>query len=284
MAHFGLSACVVAVSGGIDSAIVLGLAAYAAKQEGSPIRAIVPVLLPVHDDRAATNQADATARGAATAEAFGLAPVVMDVTKPHAELKAVVDGALARQGDAWASGQLVAYTRTPALYYCTSVLTEQGLPAILLGTTNKDEGAYIGYFGKASDGMVDVQLISDIHKSEVYAVGQALGVPATVMNVTPAGDMYDNRNDEEVFGAPYTFVELYMHWRELRPLDRAVLAAAWDALSREQFAELARRLDNMHRYNGHKYLGKSPAVHLDLLPVTVEGGWHYSVWTPRSDA
>jgi hypothetical protein len=59
------------------------------------------------------------------------------------------------KGTAWASGQLVSYLRTPMLYYQTALLTEQGFRSIACGTTNRDEGSYIGFFGKASDGSID---------------------------------------------------------------------------------------------------------------------------------
>ena len=53
------------------------------------------------------------------------------------------------------------------------------------GTTNRDEGAYLGFFGKASDGMVDLQPISDLHKSEVRALATRLGVPAEIVEAAP---------------------------------------------------------------------------------------------------
>ncbi len=37
-----------------------------------------------------------------------------------------------------------------------------------MGTGNQDEDGYLGYFCKAGDGCVDIQLIADLHKSEVW--------------------------------------------------------------------------------------------------------------------
>lgn len=272
---FGLRSVVVAVSGGIDSAVVLGLAARAAVAEGSPLERIVPVLLPVHDETAATGQPEATARGREVCAAHGLTPVELDLTCAHAQLAAHVEAACGMAGQGWARGQLVAYQRTPALYYLTSLLAEAGTPGVLLGTTNKDEGAYLGYFGKASDGLVDVQLISDLHKSEVRSLAAELGTPASVLDVTPTGDMFDGRTDEQVFGAPYDFVELFLHAK------KGALAgqtAQWDDLDVAQFEQLSSNLETLHQYNRHKYLGKSPAVHLDVLAAQVPGGWDYFVW------
>lgn len=282
--------CVVAVSGGIDSAVVLALVHLASVQPESPIKAIVPVLLPVHDPQAATGQDSATARGKALCHQLGLEPALIDLSAAHRVLAASVEGALGLSGDDWARGQLVAYTRTPALYYVTSVLANVGGRAVVVGTTNKDEGAYLGYFGKASDGLVDVQLISDLFKSEVYAIGAELNVPRAIVEVAPTGDMYDGRLDEEVFGASYDFVELFIASKEsferapgewVSPHEvLAPLQGSWPLEAQAQFAMLAERLENLHRYNRHKYLGKSPAVHLDLRCYRLEDGWDTAVWAP----
>ena len=273
-----LSSCVVAVSGGIDSAVVLGIAARAKQLPGSPLKRVIPVMLPVFESGGATNQDSATAKGIEVTRAFGLEPIVLPLTNAHGALKSAVDTALNQHGDNWAAGQLVSYLRTPALYYITSLLSEAGMPGILLGTTNRDEGAYLGYFGKASDGLVDVQVISDIYKSQVFSVGEALGVPEATLTAVPTGDMYDGRVDEEVFGAPYAFVELFLRFKQLSEAARVQLCSDWKDGDRSQFDELATRLENMHRYNAHKYMGKSPAVHLDLWDCRINGGWDYSVF------
>ena len=43
--------------------------------------------------------------------------------------------------------------------------------------------------------------------------------------------------------------------------------------SKGQFNLYAKNLENLHRYNLHKYIAKSPAVHLDLYESSVKGGW-----------
>jgi NAD+ synthase (glutamine-hydrolysing) len=148
------------------------------------------------------------------------------------------------------------------------------LPAIVVGTTNRDEGAYIGFFGKASDGMVDVQVISDIHKSEVYRMAKLLDIPASIHQAIPSGDMYDGRVDEEVFGATYDFVELYQHYLCLNsPETKHHFKAALSEEAASQFELLSSRIESMHNYNRHKYLGKNPSVHLDIYERFVPGGW-----------
>jgi SNF2 family DNA or RNA helicase len=67
----------------------------------------------------------------------------------------------------WASGQLVSNIRAPAIYFANALNFKNENNAVVCGTINRDEGAYVGYFGKVSDSVVDLQLIFDIHKSEV---------------------------------------------------------------------------------------------------------------------
>jgi NAD+ synthase (glutamine-hydrolysing) len=269
-----LKACVLGVSGGVDSALALGLAARAAQQPGSPLKKIVPLLMPIHSP-GATNQDKATARGREVIRHFGLEEGLVDLSLGNRSVKAAVDTGLGLTGGDWAEGQLVSYIRAPALYYAASLLAQEGLPGLVLGTTNGDEGAYLGFFGKASDGMVDLQLISDLHKSEVYAAAAALGVPQGILQAVPTGDMFDGRADTDVFGAPYDFVELFLALKSLPEDARAALEASWSAAERAQFNALAANLENLHRYNAHKYSVGSPAVHLDVYPSRVPGGWQY---------
>lgn len=273
MAATGLRSCVVGVSGGVDSAVTLALACAAMRAPGSPIQRVVAALVPMFVAEGATNQDLALARGREVAEWFAAQAVTVDLSAGHVAVKAAVDGALGLVGGPWAAGQLVSYLRAPAFYYLTSLLAQEGLPAVLLGTTNRDEGGYIGFFGKASDGMVDIQLISDLHKSEVYALARRLEVPASVIAAAPTGDVFDGRTDEQMIGASYDFVELYTLWLAQDGDLRDRLLAALGAEARAQFADQGARLEALHACNAHKYLGGSPAIHLDAYERAVPGGW-----------
>lgn len=268
-----LKACVIAISGGIDSAVVLGIVKKASEKQDSPIEKIVPMLLPILKSTGVTNQEQATSRGRELCETLGLKPYIVDLTSVNNEIRNSLEPVIEITGEDWAIGQLGPYSRTPILYYTTSLLNQAGFGAIICGTTNKDEGAYLGYVGKASDGLVDVQVISDIHKSEVYKVAKELKVPSSILEVTPSGDMYDNRTDETVFGASYDFVEIYLNYLNMSDKEKQDLIDSLDEESKQQFEFYSNNLENLHRYNSHKYISKSPAVHIDLFDSSVKGGW-----------
>jgi NAD+ synthase (glutamine-hydrolysing) len=59
----------------------------------------------------------------------------------------------------------------------------------LLG--NYDEDGYLRYFCKAGDGTVDVQMIADLHKSEVVLVAKELGVSQNILVSPPTADLWE---------------------------------------------------------------------------------------------
>lgn len=276
---YAISSCVVGVSGGIDSAVVLGIITRASTVKNSQITHISPMLMPVYSAKGATNQKDAYVRGKRIAHHYGVNPVILDLTPVHRTMKQSVDESLREAGQPWADGQLVSYIRTPALYYASSVLTENGMPSIVCGTTNLDEGGYVGYFGKASDGMVDLQLISDIHKSEVYAIARYFQIPQEIIGAVPSGDMYDGRSDEEVFGVSYDAVELFLCVKKMRKSQAIAFKSSLSFQAVAQFKAISKRLEHMHTINIHKYSGRSPAVHLNSINSSTPGGWEHPVFS-----
>lgn len=276
-----IRACVVAVSGGVDSALTLALVRAASRRPDAPPLRVIAALLPLFVPEGATNQDTALTRGREVAAAFEAEVVVVDLARAHDALLRSVDAGMGVASSPWAAGQLVSNIRTPALYHLATLLTQQGFSALICGTTNRDEGSYLGFFGKASDGMVDLQLISDLHKSEVFAASKILGVPASVLDATPTGDTYDGRPDELMIGAPYDAVELFTGLRCLGGPQRDTLTRGWSAAAQEQWHRWSSAIEALHRTNAHKYIGDSPAVHLDVLERAVPGGWRTSTPRPR---
>lgn len=277
--EYNLNTAVIAISGGIDSALVLGLTKKASLKENSPIKNIIALTLPASENSGVSDQKNSAKRALEVGKQFGIELINIDISTPSNNISREIENHLGFKAGDWAKGQFVPYLRTSMLYYITNLLTQENKKAILLGTTNADEGQYLGYIGKASDGMVDVQPISDLHKREVYLLAKELGVPDSILKVAPKGDMYDERTDEEVFGASYDFVEAYYAFLKLNSKEQENLINKIKENNEfNTFEELSNNLENMHRYNKHKYMGCSPSVHLDLFEMRIKGGWKYYVW------
>ncbi len=264
-AEHRLDAAVVGVSGGVDSAVALGLLVQASRVSSSSLQRVVAVLAPVHG-RGATGQDTASAMGERVVAALGGERWTCDLTKVQAAY--VSEMGKHSKSTPWSEGQLLSIVRTPAFYYAAAMLQAEGHRSLVVGTTNRDEGAYLGFFGKASDAMVDVQPISDLHKSEVYALAEILGVSKEVISAPPRGDVHDGRNDLEMIGAPYWAVELFLLAR-CAEVDVAVDTAEETAL----WNRYKRNIEAKHQENAHKYNVGNPSVHLDVHERSVPGGW-----------
>ena len=203
--HFeqsGAARFVLGLSGGIDSAVVAGLAA-----RGIGPDRVLGVLMP-----SASNPEDAEA-ARLVAEAFDIPTLMVDLTDPTANLLAAMPSAETVQqatGEAnpadtrarqLAHANLKPRLRMTTLYYVANLCG-----GLVLGTGNKSE-AMIGYFTKYGDGGVDLKPISQLYKHEVRAVARAIGVPQMVIDRPPSAGLWDGQTDEQEIGLTYDQID-----------------------------------------------------------------------------
>jgi NAD+ synthase len=84
----------------------------------------------------------------------------------------------------------------------------------VIGTANKNEHAQ-GFFVKYGDGGVDVQPIAHLFKSQVYQLARHLGVPEAIQKRTPTTDTYSAPCDQEEFFFRLPFETLDPIWHAL---------------------------------------------------------------------
>lgn len=259
---YNIDSLTILVSGGVDSAVVAAICSRFAQDYGKKINLVT---IPETGNRGVTRQDDTVRLAHILADSLGEELVTLPLDNIVSE-----SARLCGLESDWGIGQTVSYFRTALAYSYITSLWANGEQTLLAGTTNLDEGAYIGYVGKASDGMVDLQLISDLHKSEVYQVAEYLDVPEDITRSIPQGDMYHGAVDEQIFGCTYDAIELFY----------AVRAGVVPAPDTELWDKIVKNVEALHAYNKHKYLGCSPAVHLDVKPQVykLDGGWNYNVW------
>jgi len=98
--------------------------------------------------------------------------------------------------------------RNAAFYGVSAELNCNNQRPIVVGTANFSEAAFLGFWGKASDGAQDFYPISHLYKSEVYSLAKDLNIPQSIIDAVPSGDLVTvHTNDYEMIGATYAQIE-----------------------------------------------------------------------------
>lgn len=115
------------------------------------------------------------------------------------DISGILNATAAVDGD---YGMVTSTQYAYALMYTLLFRKAQQVGGITFGTTNQDEFE-IGWFGKTSDMVVDIQPIIDFRKMEVYDAAKHYGILGSIIDAAPNGDLYTGQTDEEVFGCSY---------------------------------------------------------------------------------
>ena len=82
---------------------------------------------------------------------------------------------------------------------------------LVVGTGNRVEDFGVGFFTKHGDGGVDLSPIADLYKSEVYELGEVLGIARRILDARPTDGLWlDGRTDEDQLGMSYSVLERCM--------------------------------------------------------------------------
>ena len=206
VAAAGARGIALGLSGGIDSAVVLGLAVRAVPGQ------VAGVLLPCHSDP--QDEAD----GRLAAEAFGIEPMRVDLGPAYDTLLRGLDAAMtelpAEQRSPSAAGDpktaLFTANLKPRLRMTSLYFVANSLNYLVAGTGNRSE-LTIGYFTKYGDGGVDMLPIGKLLKSEVRAMAKALGIPQPLIDKPPSAGLWEGQTDESEMGFTYADLERYLN-------------------------------------------------------------------------
>ena len=141
---------------------------------------------------------------------------------------------------------------------------------VVVGTGNLDEDGYLYYYCKFGDGAVDVGLIWDLHKSQVFEVAKCLEIPRSVLIAPPSADLAPGQTDEQEIGASYDMVELY--WAYIYLMSEVekrqfLLDIDMDPFASAQFARESVLIQAVHDRGLHK---------ADLNPKNIGSPWYFS--------
>lgn len=196
----GMRGFVVGISGGVDSAVTSTLTAMTA-------RPVITASMPIHQN---PDQVDRGQQHIGWLEARydNVSPVAVDLSGVFDQLIAVLPGADETEPRKRSLVNTRARLRMATLYYFAGLNR-----AFVVGTGNKVEDFGIGFFTKYGDGGVDLSPIADLNKSEVYSLGESLGIHRDILTAPPTDGLWDDdRTDEEQIGASYPELEWAMEF------------------------------------------------------------------------
>merc|ERR1712010_84049 len=119
MRNCGLKAAVVSVSGGVDSACILGLAMKAMKKSNSPIKKVLGIAQPIKSTKSIWS------RALECKETMGAEVIVVDQSDIFEQLAKRVQEASGINGSQFSDGQLKSYMRTPVGYYVAQLVSQE---------------------------------------------------------------------------------------------------------------------------------------------------------------
>ena len=224
---------VIGISGGVDSAVTSTLCAQ------TDLR-VLCVEMPIH--QASSHVSRAREHIDQLKKRFpNVDSVEVDLTPTFEEFKKNVPSHSNETQLHLSLANTRARLRMTTLYYLAGI---HGL--LVAGTGNKVEDFGVGFFTKYGDGGVDLSPIADLMKSDVYALGDYLNIPDSILKAKPTDGLFgDDRSDEDQLGASYDELE----WAMLQ--DEAGKSMA-DFSGREMIVfEIYKRLNkaNQHKMN-----------------------------------
>ena len=239
---------VVAISGGIDSAVCAALAVKALGRSK-----VFGLLLPERE-----SSSDSTTRGRELVEMLGIEHLEVDITPVliafgcYAERDAAIKRVIPAYGDGWRSkiaiagsgkGQIASFrliAESPTGERFDGRLPHRELLQVIaatsfkqrsrktieyfhadrlnyavLGTPNKLEYD-LGFFVRNGDGSADIKPIAHLYKTQVFAIAEFLQLPRSILEATPSTDTYSmsQGQDEFYFGLPWQQMDLALWARD----------------------------------------------------------------------
>lgn len=165
---------VIGISGGVDSAVTSTLCAQTGLK-------VLCVEMPIHQAESQVS------RGREHIEQ--LKKRFPNVSNTQTDLTAIFEAfksSMPKSDDETKVSLSLANTRArlrmTSLYYLAGI---HGL--LVAGTGNRVEDFGVGFYTKYGDGGVDLSPIADLMKSDVYALGEFLTIPESILTVSPNG-------------------------------------------------------------------------------------------------
>jgi len=186
------SGAVIALSGGIDSALVATLA--------SRVVDVHALLLP---DRSSTMPQDMV-------DAMAMAKD-LGIDYETIEIGDLIEAVYQKRPKVGPQECRLAYANVkPRIRMIMNYFAANLDGRVVLGTGNKTE-LFMGYFTKYGDGGVDILPIADLYKTRVRQIARHVGVPEPIITKAPSAGLWAGQTDESEMGATYEEIDSVLY-------------------------------------------------------------------------
>jgi NAD+ synthase len=218
----GFSRAVIALSGGVDSALVAYLAARALGPEN-----VFAVRMPYR-----TSSADSLEHAQLVIDDLGINATTIEITD-------AVEGYLKFEPDADGRrrGNVMARTRMIILFDQSE--KNRALP---IGTGNKTERLF-GYFTWHADDSPPINPIGDLYKTQVWRLAKHVGVPDVIVSKPASADLIVGQTDETDFGITYVKADRILSYLLKGYKSDRLVEIGFDP---QEVAIVRKRLDSTH--------------------------------------
>lgn len=209
----GSAGLLIAISGGIDSAVATGLCKQATdelSEETGKEYMTLGVFQPYGE------QVDIQ-DSYAVAESFNLKyKVETNIAEAVDEIALEVEHGFKSMGmprhlSRGGKGNVKARTRMVMQYALAFDLN-----LLVVGTDHASE-AITGFYTKWGDGAVDITPLSSLNKRQVRQLAAKLGVPQSVLDKAPTAGLWDGQTDEGELGITYDSNSAYLEGKQIDP-------------------------------------------------------------------
>ncbi|NOK60919.1 MAG: NH3-dependent NAD+ synthetase [Chloroflexi bacterium AL-W] len=187
----GFRDVVLALSGGVDSALTAFLCAEAFGPEH-----VLAVRMPYR-----TSSRDSLDHAQLVIDKLGIRSTTVDISSAvdgYAQLDPEMDGRR--------KGNVMARIRMIVLFDHS-----QKLGSIPIGTGNKTERLF-GYYTWHADDSPPVNPIGDLYKTQVWQLSRHMGVPEVIVDKPASADLIVGQTDEDDFGITYPRADRILHF------------------------------------------------------------------------
>lgn len=200
------------LSGGIDSAVVAGLAKRVFPENS------LGLIMPcdsIDDDK---NDA------LKVAKSLDLEVKVVDLTNTYNELL---------KASFTSENKLARSNIKPRLRMTTLYYYGQDLGYLVVGPSNGSEW-YVGYSTKYGDSGADIYPIANILKTDIFKLAKALDLPDFIIEKKPSAGLWKGQSDESEMGFTYEVLDSYIRGEKIPE------------------EEIKKKIDGMHNRSNHK--------------------------------